>query len=59
MDCNVKLKSHKDSKNLVFREIYAIYCGDFDIEVPYLVDILIDRKERIRVKRRHILMMEH
>ena len=59
MDCNVKLKSHKDSKNLVFREIYAIYCGGFDIEVPYLVDILIDRKERIRVKRRHILMMEH
>jgi hypothetical protein len=52
-------KFHQNAKNLVFRAFYATCCGDLNGKVPYLVDILIDRMAGIRVKRRHILMMEH
>ena len=47
------------SKYLLFMTFYPIYCGIENIELPYLVDILIDRMGRIRVKNPTHSKVEH
>jgi hypothetical protein len=47
------------SKYLLFMAFYPIYWGIENIELPYLVDILIDRVGHIRVKNPTHSKVEH